>query len=92
MYGIQPTFKDVNIIGGEACMWSELNNVHTHDQKVWIRTSVLSERFWTSYIDLKHIRNIVRRLAAHAQRMKKRGYKASAVTVELCEKYETNCF
>ena len=92
MIDIQPRFQGVNIIGGEACMWAELNNAHTHDQKVWIRSSVIAEKFWTNFIDTKHVRLIVRRLSAQAARMKARGFKVSAVTVELCEKYETFCY
>lgn len=34
-------------------MWSELSNIHTHDQKIWIRTSVLAERLWNDGISLK---------------------------------------
>lgn len=34
-------------------MWSELSNKYTNDQKIWIRTSILSERLWNQDIDIK---------------------------------------
>ncbi len=52
MYHFNPRVSGVNVIGGETCMWSELGNSHTLDQKVWIRTSVFGERLWNDKIDL----------------------------------------
>jgi hexosaminidase len=34
------------VIGGETCMWSEVNNPETTLNKIWIRSSALAERLW----------------------------------------------
>ena len=52
IYSLNPYITGVNVIGGEACMWAELSNQHNFEQKVWIRTSVLSERLWNSEIKI----------------------------------------
>lgn len=93
IYNFNPTYPGVNIIGGQTCMWSELSNAHTHDQKIWIRTSVLAERLWNDKISVStQLRDIAKRLTAQAERMNKRGYKTSAVTVQICEKNMGICF
>jgi hexosaminidase len=85
IYKYSPKVQGVNVIGGEACMWSELSNIHTHEQKIWIRTSVFGERLWNSNIDLRtSLHGIAERLTAHANRMRARGFKVSPVTVQLC--------
>ncbi len=93
VYKFDPRVKDVNVIGGETCMWAETSNAEDIDQKVWTRSAVLNERLWNVGIDsTKDILNIVERLVAQTRRMKERGFKASPVTVGLCEKDPSICF
>lgn len=51
MYKFDPRVKDVNVIGGQACLWGEMSNAQDQDQKLWMRTSVLNERLWNPKID-----------------------------------------
>ena len=82
IYQFNPYANSVNVIGAETCLWSELNDNHTNDQKIWVRASALAERLWNSKISIKtEIVNIVERLVAHKNRMKKRGFKPSIVSV-----------
>ncbi len=85
LYAFDPQVKNVNVIGGEVCMWSEVSNAEVQDQKVWPRASVLNERLWNVKIDkTKDILNIAERLIAQNKRMKERGIKTPPVTVGLC--------
>lgn len=71
IYKFEPRIKDVNVIGGETCMWAETSNAQDLDQKLWMRSSVLNERLWTVSIDgTKSILNIAQRLSAQMKRMK----------------------
>lgn len=76
MYAFNPKVENVKIIGGEVCMWSELNNADTQDQKVWLRANIINERLWNSKINLdSSLPNIASRLIAQAARMRERGFK-----------------
>jgi hexosaminidase len=39
------------ILGGEVCMWAEQLNEHTIDSRIWPRTAVMAERFWSPQSD-----------------------------------------
>ena len=92
-YSFEPKVKNVNIIGGESAIWSELNSGSTHDVKVWSRTSVIAERLWdTNIILAKNELNIFKRLVSHNERMRKRGYKVASISSGLCEKEPEVCF
>ncbi|HEY2001113.1 MAG TPA: family 20 glycosylhydrolase, partial [Acidobacteriaceae bacterium] len=39
------------ILGGEVCMWAEQLNERTIDSRIWPRTAVMAERFWSPQSD-----------------------------------------
>ena len=60
----------MNILGGEACIWSELTNLDNFDQKVWMRAAVLNEKLWNPSIDeQENLLNIASRLIKHVKRL-----------------------
>jgi hexosaminidase len=93
MYTFNPRVANVNIIGGETCMWNEIGSPYTFEQKVIQRSSVLGERLWNDNVSLaSELNNIATRLTAHSARLRQRGFKVWPVTVGICEQDMSICF
>lgn len=94
MYSFEPNIPNIKgkILGGEACLWSEVNNQFTQPRKLWLRASSVAERLWNSKISTASFRDIVNRLAEHGRRLRRRGIPFSPITVELCERDSSYCF
>lgn len=74
-------------------MWSEIASPSNIETKVWIRTSALAEKLWSSSVPIAtELTNIATRLQAQSERMRNRGFKVSPVSVGLCEKDMSICF
>lgn len=63
------------VMGGEACMWSEVVDNGNVLQRIFPRVSATAEKLWSPY-DVKDLDDAARRLEEHTCRMKLRGLAA----------------
>ncbi len=50
------------IIGGEACMWSEVVSPENVDSRIWPRTAAIAEKFWSPVELTQNMDDMYRRL------------------------------
>lgn len=62
-YLLDPEAEGGNIIGGEACEWSELATEENVDARIWPRMAAIAERFWSPR-ELRDVDSMYRRLDA----------------------------
>jgi hexosaminidase len=62
------------ILGGEVCMWAEQLNERTIDSRIWPRTAVMAERFWSPQSD-RDVASMYRRLPGISIALEQAGLK-----------------
>ena len=81
--------KVQNIIGGEACLWTETADGLAIEAKLWPRGSALAERLWSD--PDSSWKEAETRFIHHRQRIVSRGILADAVQPEWCHQNEKRC-
>lgn len=71
------------IMGGEACMWSEQVDAANLDAVVWPRAAAVAERLWSPKTNTDQ-GAAKRRLAQHRERLVTRGVSASPIHPYYC--------
>ena len=65
------------ILGGEACMWSELVTPGTIDSRIWPRLLAIAERFWSPE-GVRDVDDLYRRMAIRSQDLERLGLRHEA--------------
>lgn len=77
------------VLGGEACVWSELIDKTTLDSRAWPRAAAVAERLWSN----PEIATVLAepRFFRHYERLKTKGIKAEAIAPTWCLQNEGGC-
>ena len=54
--------QELNLLGGEACMWTEMADATTIESRIWPRAAVIAEKLWTPQALTKDTEDLYRRL------------------------------
>ncbi|KAF7283897.1 beta acetylhexosaminidase fused lobes isoform X2 [Rhynchophorus ferrugineus] len=83
------------IIGGEACLWSEQVEESSLDSRLWPRTAAFAERVWTDpQLDLATFsihEDVYTRLSTQRDRLISKGLKAEAMWPTWCSQNPGMC-
>jgi hexosaminidase len=74
-----------HILGGEACMWSEMVTPETIDSRIWPRAAAVAERLW-SPAPVRDVDDMHRRLEIESQRLEALGLNHRSGYVPMLQK------
>ena len=85
------TEQEALILGGEACMWSEVVDEKSINSRIWPRTAAIAEKFWSPATLSNNEADMYRRLTAFENTLKHLGLNLRSQYVlrlaKLTEKY-----
>ncbi len=79
------------VLGGEACMWSELVEETLLDRRVWSRMPAIAERFWSDRPVVDE-NDLYRRLEIHLARLATEGWMAESPLVPVISEDMKNVY
>ena len=74
-----------HILGGDACMWSEMVTPETIDSRIWPRAAAVAERLW-SPATVRDVDDMHRRLETESQRLEAFGLNHRSGYVPMLQK------
>ncbi|KAF5280313.1 hypothetical protein FQR65_LT03122 [Abscondita terminalis] len=85
-----------NILGGEACLWSEQVDVDSVESRLWPRAAAFAERLWNdppldTYSMPTLSEDVYTRLSTHRDRLISRGLVAEALWPQWCSQNPGMC-
>lgn len=83
------------ILGGEACLWSEQVDEDTLDSRVWPRAGSLAERLWSDPVEEHDFETVPKevfgRMSMFRNRLVQLGLKAEPIFPKYCSQNQNEC-
>ena len=79
------------ILGGEACMWSEMVSTENVDSRIWPRNAAVAERLW-SPADVRDVDSMYARMEVESQRLEMLGLTHHSALHSMKERLAPNHF
>ncbi len=80
-------YQEALILGGEACMWSEMVDSLTLESRVWPRAAAVAEKLWSPASLTGNEQDMYRRLMVMNGRLEERGMQHRAYRTKLLRRY-----
>jgi hexosaminidase len=76
-----------NLLGGEACIWSEKVDARTMESRVWPRAAAIAEKLWSPPSLTANTEDMYRRLWILEERLESRGLRHRAYREEILNQW-----
>lgn len=77
------------LLGGEACLWTEYVSSGSLDGRIWPRAAAVAERLWSD--PEAPAAQAESRLQAHVDRLRRRELRPEAIAPQWCDQHEGHC-
>jgi len=67
--------QETNLLGGEACMWSEMADSITIESRIWPRAAAVAEKLWSPKVLSDNVDDMYRRLQTMDDQLEELGLK-----------------
>ncbi|XP_036331673.1 probable beta-hexosaminidase fdl [Rhagoletis pomonella] len=83
------------VLGGEACMWTEQTDEYQLDNRLWPRAAALGERLWSDLDDDREFdvvpQDVFKRMSVFRNRLVELGLEAEPIFPKFCAQHPGEC-